>query len=218
MPPCIDRTSDTPSARALARGALAVLIAAAAAAASAQPADPSRPAPPAAAPSAFPVEGFLCCNLHSDGKWLSDINYRGSGMTMVHVGTPVKVTGHGRWRLLVEIDGHARGIGNDYSRSITMDQFQQRWIVPTSPAQRIASFPPKVQAAIKAGKVMRGMTREQVLMALGYPISSYNADLEQPIWRYWLNRSAEFQVFWADNGTVDRVFGSPEVRAQVAEE
>ena len=62
---------------------------------------------------AAPVEGFLCCNMLSDGSWISDINYRAQGKKMIPAGTRVKHTGYGRWRLLVEIDGKPLAIGND---------------------------------------------------------------------------------------------------------
>lgn len=169
----------------------------------------------AAAAQPFPVEGFLCCNMLSDGSWVSDINYADASKQLLAAGTPLKVTGHGRWRLLVEIDGKALAIGNDYSRTMTLEQFQQRYVLADDPRRKLAAFSPKVREAIKSRKVARGMTREQVLMAVGYPITSYTADLDAPLWRYWLSRSEEYQVFWNDAGRVERLFGTPEVRAKV---
>ena len=168
----------------------------------------------AQAPQAY--EGYLCCNMLSDGSWISDINYLDDSKRVVPAGTPVKVTGHGRWRLLVEIEGKALAIGNDYSRTMTMDQFAQRYVVADDPTRKLQAYAPRLRDAIKARKVMRGMTREQVVMAVGYPITSYNAEFDVPLWRYWLSRSAEYQVFWGENGRVDRIFGAPEVRAKVA--
>ena len=37
--------------------------------------------------------------------------------------------------------------------------------------------------------------------------------VDEPLWRYWADRSSEYQVFWGRNGRVDQVFGTPEVRA-----
>jgi hypothetical protein len=59
-------------------------------------------------------EGFLCCNMRTNGTWVSDSNYQESGGGTVRVGTP----------------------------------------------------------------------REQVLMAVGYPISSENPSLGAKVWRY----------------------------------
>lgn len=163
-----------------------------------------------------PFEGYLCCNMISDGSWISDINYRAEGKTPVPAGTRVLVTGFGRWRVLVEIDGKALAIGNDYSRTVSMEQFARRYVVADDPARALAGYPAAVREAIQAGKVMRGMSRAQVLMAIGYPIASYNPDLDAPLWRYWLDRSTEVQVFWGPDGRVDRVFGSPAARARIA--
>ena len=163
-----------------------------------------------------PFQGFLCCNMQSDGSWISDINYRAEGKKLVHAGTPVKVTGFGRWRVLVEIGGQSLAIGNDYSRSMSMEEFARRYVVAEDPSPRVQSAPAKVREAIQAAKVTRGMTREQVLLAIGYPITSYNEKLDAPIWRYWLDRSSEYQVFWGADGHVERVFGAPAVRAKVA--
>jgi hypothetical protein len=168
-----------------------------------------------AAAQAQPLrDGFLCCNMRSDGSWISDINYL-AGKQLIPAGTPVKITGYGRQRVLVEIGGKPLAIGNDYSRSLTLEAFAQRYVVDADPVRRVETFPPRVREAIQAGRVMRGMTREQVLMAIGYPITSYTAQLDAHLWRYWISRSGEYQVFWSDDGRVEKVFGPPDVRAQV---
>jgi hypothetical protein len=159
-------------------------------------------------------DGFLCCNMRSDGSWISDINYL-AGKQLVPAGTPVKITGYGRQRVLVEFEGKKQAIGNDYSRNLPLEAFAARYVVDADPARRLETFPPKVREAVKAGRLMRGMTREQVLMAVGYPITSYTPDLDAPLWRYWISRSGEYQVFWSDDGRLDKVFGPPDVRAQV---
>lgn len=162
-----------------------------------------------------PYEGYLCCNMRSDGSWVSDINYQAEGKQLLAAGTKLKVTGYGRWRVLVEIDGKAQALGNDYSRTLDMEAFAKRYVLAEDPTRQLADAPPKVREAVKAGKVTRGMTRQQVAMAVGYPITSYNENLEAPLWRYWLDRSTEWQVFWNEQGRVDQVFGSPEARAKV---
>ncbi len=60
-------------------------------------------------------DGFLCCNLRTDGSWISDSNYAEDGKRMLPVGTPVSVTGFGRNRVNLKIAGEKQSIGNDYS-------------------------------------------------------------------------------------------------------
>jgi hypothetical protein len=168
----------------------------------------------AAVPAQTLRDGFLCCNMRTDGSWISDINYH-AGKQIVPAGTQIKITGYGRQRVLIEFDGKKQALGNDYSRTLTLEDFAQRYIVATDPGAKLDKYPPRIREAIKAARVTRGMTREQVLMAVGYPITSYTPELDAPLWRYWTSRSGEYQVFWTDDGRLDKVFGAPEVRALV---
>jgi len=162
--------------------------------------------------------GYLCCNMQRDGAWISDINYRAARAQIVPAGTPVKVTGYGRWRVLLEIEGRPIALGNDFSRTIKLDEFAKRYVLESDPRRKLAAYPASLRDAIREAKVAREMTREQVVMALGYPVTTYTAELDAPLWRYWLTSSDEFQVFWDEAGKVDRVFGAPATRAKVAVE
>ena len=162
----------------------------------------------AAAPhvlAADKYDGYLCCNLRSDGSWISDSNYAENGKRVIPVGTPASVTGHGRYRVNVRINGERQSIGNDYSRDLDLDTFARRYVVTEDPAAKIAAYPAKIQDAIKRAKITPGMNREQVLMSLGYPMSSENPDLESNLWRYWLSSFAEFQVQFDANGRVREI-------------
>ena len=152
-----------------------------------------------------PETGFLCCNMRTDGRWISDINYAESGKHIVPFGTPIKFLGYGRYRVHVEIDGRRQAIGNDYSRDLKMDAFAARYIVPDNPRDRLASASPKIRKSIESARVTRGMTREQVLMAIGYPISSENPNLDVRHWRYWLWSFSPFTVSFNDQGRVSSV-------------
>lgn len=160
-------------------------------------------------------EGFLCCNMRSDGRWISDSNYLESGKFTVPLGTPVKATDYGRYRVLVELDGQPQAIGNDYSRDIAMPDFARRYIVPENPALKLAAYPQKVRDAITSSRVSRGMNREQVLMALGYPISSETPHLDARVWKYWLWTTQRFDVHFGEDGLVALVRTDPDTRMRV---
>lgn len=175
--------------------------------------------PAAAAALAQPTyEGFLCCNMRSDGAWISDSNYAESGKTTIPLGTPVKVTGYGRYRVFVEIAGKKQAIGNDYSRDIALPEFARRYVVTENPADKLAGYPSAVREAIQSSRVMRGMTREQVLMALGYPISSETPHLDGKLWKYWLWTFSPFDVHFGADGRVSDIQTDPETRAKVVKE
>jgi hypothetical protein len=159
--------------------------------------------------------GFLCCNMRSDGSWISDINYDENGKKIIPVGTPIKVTGYGRYRVKVEINGKSQAIGNDYSRDLALDVFAKRYVVADDPAAKIAAFPKKIQDAIASARVTRGMTREQVLMSVGYPVSSENHNLDDKTWRFWLTSFAEFRVKFDDAGRVADIDGDGDAKSRV---
>lgn len=154
-------------------------------------------------------EGYLCCNMRTDGKWISDINYAEGGMRIIAAGTPIKSTGYGRYRIHVEVGGEKHALGNDYSRDIDMPTFAQRYIVKENPRSRIETYSSKIQQAIASARVTLGMTREQVFTAVGYPVSSENPDLNAPILRFWRDSFSEFQVLFDEEGRVREITTDP---------
>ncbi|MDO8904106.1 outer membrane protein assembly factor BamE [Hydrogenophaga sp.] len=152
-----------------------------------------------------PEQGFLCCNMRTDGSWISDINYEESGKRIVPYGTPLTFKGFGRNRVEVEMEGKRQWLGNDYSRDLSKEAFAQRYIVATDPRTVVAKAGPKVRQAIETARVTPGMTREQVAMAVGYPVSSENPNLDAPRWRYWLWSYSPFTVIFNEQGRVASV-------------
>ena len=62
----------------------------------------------------------------------------------------------------------------------------------------------KVRRMIEEGTVGAGMTREQVLMALGYPPAHRTPRLDAPVWMYCADREDTFEVYF-DGDRVSRV-------------
>jgi hypothetical protein len=159
--------------------------------------------------------GFLCCNMRTDGAWISDINYLGPGTTTISAGTPLTMNGYGKNRVHVLINGGQQDIGNDYSRSISLEAFAKRYIVEQDPLEKLLTWPRKIQDAIGMARLTKGMTREQVIMAVGYPISDENPSLESNTWRYWLSSFAEFDAIFDDKGLLIGIEGDARTRARV---
>lgn len=55
---------------------------------------------------------------------------------------------------------------------------------------------------IQAGKAMVGMTRQGVMIALGYPARHYTPSLNQSRWFYWKGRLNRYAVEFDETGTV----------------
>ncbi len=88
--------------------------------------------------------------------------------------------------------------------TLTFDQYLERVFVAENPRLRLRKMPAARQKPIEQGTVEKGMTRDQVLMTLGYPPAHRTPSLEQADWRYWQNRWHQFVVFF-DGDRVDRV-------------
>lgn len=162
-------------------------------------------------------DGYLCCNMRSDGSWISDINYAEDGKYIIPAGTPVKVLNQGRYRVYVQIDGKKQALGNDYSRALDLNAFTARYVVKTDPTAALAQAPAKIRAAVKEARVTPGMTREQVIMAVGYPVTSENPQLDARVLRYWLNSFSEFQVIFDERGLVKEIIADQTTRNLIAQ-
>ncbi len=159
--------------------------------------------------------GFLCCNMRTDGSWISDINYDENSKRIIPVGTPLKVTGYGHYRVKVDINGKSQAIGNDYSRDLDLVTFAKRYVVADDPAAKIATFPKRIQDAIASARLVKGMTREQVMMSVGYPVSSENHNFDDKTWRFWLSSFSEFRCRFDDRGLLVDVEGDGDARSKV---
>lgn len=166
-------------------------------------------------PQPDPGDGFLCCNMRTDGEWISDSNYLESGKTMIPFGTPVSFMSYGSYRLNVVVKGKRQAIGNDYSRDLAMDVFAGRYIVKVDPRPQVAAAPEKTRRAIESARVTPGMTREQVIVAVGYPMSSENPHLDATVWKYWLWSFSQFDVHFGSDGRVVKVTGDDETLKMV---
>jgi hypothetical protein len=171
-----------------------------------------RPAPPQG-----PIySGYLCCNMRTTGTKITDINYDESGKTLLPAGTPVSISRYDfRW-LEIEVNGKTQRLLNDYSRELKMPEFAQRYVLKEDPRPRLAGYSSATQAAIQGSKVAPGMTREQVLMSVGYPVTSENPDPNAKVWRYWLDTWTEFQVVFDDSGVVQKVAADAATLARVS--
>jgi hypothetical protein len=162
----------------------------------------------------FPRQGFTCCNFHFDGDTVSDTNY--AELPLLPAGTPVTVMGYSKNRATIDVDGRSMRLDHDEGREQeSLDTWVNKLVVADDPRPRVEAFPADVQAAIKQGKVMLGMTREQALIAVGYPVTKTTKMLDGPIWRMRNSRRGEYQLNFGPDGTVTNITGDGEVTSQV---
>jgi hypothetical protein len=151
-------------------------------------------------------EGYTCCNLHYDKDWISDANRR--QLPMIPAGAKIKVLDYGSNRANVEIDGKPMRIGHDYGRGEeSLEKFIAKLVVKTDPQVKVKRYPEKVRAAIKEGRVIPGMTRDQVILAVGYPPTHKTPSLDASVWNLWASRAGRYEVHWNSKGTVENIVG-----------
>jgi hypothetical protein len=176
----------------------------------------SKPDAPADAPPGVPWQGFACCNLHYDGDTIDDGNY--SELPMIPAGTPIEVVSYndGRHRAEVKIAGKPMKLSHEYGREQeSLEAWVAKVVVRDDPRARIQSYPAAVRDAIYEGKVTVGMTREQTIIAIGYPITSENIILDAPTWRLHRSRHDVYQLTFRSDGHLKAVSGDNEVTSQV---
>ena len=78
------------------------------------------------------------------------------------------------------------------------------------PGVALAANPPRPLGSYN-DPLLFGMTREQVLMSVGYPITSENPHLDAKTWKFWLSSFAEFHVVFDDQGIVTAIDAPPDV-------
>lgn len=188
--------------------ALAVASLAACGGASETKPDDGKPTAQAKSAETYVRTGYACCNLHYEGDWISDSNL--AQLPFIAAGTPIKVRKIDGYRAYVEVDGKPMRLGHDYGRAQeTTEQWVAKIVVLDDPKAKIAKYSPAAREAIKAGKLMKGMTREQVVIAVGHPQTNENPNLDGPYWRYWWSSFGPYYVYWSA-GKVSKIDGHSE--------
>lgn len=162
------------------------------------------------------LAGYTCCNLHYDGDWISDANW--SSLPMLPAGASIRVLEYGRYRVMAEIDGRKMRLGLDYGRQQPLEEWARKLVVQDDPRARIARWPAPVRDAVRAGKVAIGMSKEEVIVARGYPPAHQTPSLDLPQWKYWHTSFGSFLVVWDSSGRVKDVIADAETRYLVVYE
>lgn len=159
-------------------------------------------------------ERFTCCNLPYSSETIGDANYWTG--TKLPAGTPVRIE-----RLTDDSVTFSAGevtltLTHEYgTKQESFQQYLDKVLVADDPRPRIAVYPRAVRRAIGNAKVERGMTREQVLLSLGYPPTHRTPSLRDREWTYWWNRSLTYTVVFDNAGKVADVIGRPAPTAEV---
>lgn len=172
------------------------------------------PAPPAAVGEAPISAGYACCNLRYSGDTIGDANL--AQQAFIPAGTPIRVRRIDGHRAEIEVDGKAMRLVHDYGRDQeSLALWLNRIVVGEDPRPRIARYPAALRKAIAAGQLAKGMSREQAIVAIGYPPAEETGRSEATYWRYWWSNAVPFYVHWTKSGSVGKIEGDAETVARL---
>lgn len=158
------------------------------------------------------LTGYTCCNLHYDGDWISDANY--TDLPFIPAGTPISVVYPAKdsYRAYATIGGRPFRLGLDFGRAVEgTEQWVSKIVMRDDPRINNAAWALDVRQAIAQGKVMVGMSKEQALTAVGYPLPTKTPNLDSNVWRYWQNTVTQYDVHW-ENERVSQVAKASEIK------
>lgn len=157
---------------------------------------------------------YVTTNLRYSGDWISDDPPL--DLPFVPIGSRLKVVSTSTGRASVLIDGRKMRVGVDYGyKQENAAQFVARITSAEDPLPRLAALPPQVREAIESGRVRAGMTRDQVVMALGRPRLDLVPTLDAGDWTYHLESGQSATARFDAEGRLEALDGPDEVRAAV---
>ncbi len=127
-------------------------------------------------------------NLHAKKRVLSSVNRQGT--ELIPLCTEIQITGLGRKRMDFRIAGSPQPYQFRYHKAAA-EPFPQnlaRYFGTRCPSDRVAGMSAVDQYGIEKGRPYIGMTKQGVILAIGYPPKHRTPSLAGNKWRYWGTR------------------------------
>jgi serine/threonine-protein kinase len=156
---------------------------------------------PALAPGG--PDRYTLVNLHPDRTRLFDVNYQESGF--IPLCTRVRIDQQDQ--KMVRFTVLDTGQQYEYLHHHAIPDFQanvDRVFGYSCMRRRASALSSLDQQGIREGRVLPGMTKEGVVLAIGYPPEHKTPSLEADDWRYWTGRFSTMVVQFQD-GRVSQV-------------
>lgn len=150
---------------------------------------------------------YTCCNIFHESDQINDANYHVG--QMVPLGSSAQVQDAARKGVTFLAGGTKLTLTQAYGQNEeSFQQYIDKILVPLDPKAKLMSFPKDVQDAINDSRVEVGMSKEQVLMSIGYPPTHRTPSTTSNTWTYWWNRWVTYTVQFDDSGKVSGITGS----------
>jgi len=142
---------------------------------------------------------YLCCNLHYDPKKPEITDAMPTQGTLIPFATRVEVQKVTADSVQFEAAGHPP-ITLEYkhgTKAVPFGHYLGRLFVTEDPRLKLKKVPARQVKLVEKGTLGPGMTRDQVLMAVGYPPADRTSSLEAGSWAYGGDSSAAFVVYFS---------------------
>jgi hypothetical protein len=156
---------------------------------------------------------YTCCNLRPSNGEISDANWYESASLFntpsgaLPFGTSVSVTDVGRESFTIRADGYGDFIVSHGYGTDDLASYMQKLLLREDPGRAVREYPEEIQDAIFEGRVLRGMTKQQVLVAIGYPPTHRTPGIGASEWIYWANRWRTYKLQFDREGHLIRASG-----------
>lgn len=149
---------------------------------------------------------YTCCNLRYEKPQITDVNYQVGAI--IPYGTRVQILEVKKNAVRFQPDGHPEMtlVYRHGRKALPFEQYLDRLFLDHDPRPKGKATKASAKSAklIEQGVVEPGMTRDEVLKAVGYPPAHRTPSLDSPVWTYWRNRWESYFVYF-DGDKVDRV-------------
>lgn len=150
---------------------------------------------------------YTLANLHADDrdKVVSAANFQYVGV--IPVCSEVTLLAADQKSLQFKV----AATGQEYSyvyHGAAVEPFEQvlaRYFGPRCPHAELDALSPVEKEGVRLGTAAKGMRKQAVILAMGYPPPSATRTLELPTWQYWATSGTSFIVVFDDDGVVQGI-------------
>ena len=151
-------------------------------------------------PTAYVIEGetlvYTLTNLHPDDQrsLAYSLNYQQDGL--IPVCTQVNIDSVNQRELRFTVGATGRQYRYLFTRHLrdAIDMHMNRYFGPNCPD--LTALSEADRSGIQQGQVFQGMSKQGVILAIGYPPEHQTPSLDADQWSYWRNSHRRFQVYF----------------------
>ena len=143
----------------------------------------------------------------SDANWYESAALLNSPSGALPFGTQVTVTDIGRKSFKIRSAEYGEFTVYHSYGTDDLASYIAKLILREDPKPTVREYPEEIQDAIFDGRVVKGMTKEQVLIAIGYPPTHRTPGIGANEWTYWANRWRTYKLQFSRDGRLVRAWG-----------